>query len=340
MDKESWRIQGMVIAKDKVKATLEGVVYDDCTKYITATKYYSGDNLYTYPEAFRDNNVTLPTNGVDFNLDIYITDPLYNSSNQIDSMDIVAFDKEFDNYNMDTQDLGGTPTPFERSLLYRNEYFLSQPKDDRLTYYWKFTRTIKYSLVNDLLSYFGKPTYIKQPYIDTNMQIVPYTATSYNTSDNPIEIINRNGTFYATLQFTPNSNPIVKIETEQRNKTVLNLLGILGGIWSAMAAFYVFLFGLGLISPWGFVHKSRPFKDQYKKNLLMTTMDLQFDKLDEIEKYSTEKYENSSSQKRLDDLEKQVEHLKKLNQFYIECIIDTSFLNSIKTDSLPLLDTE
>ncbi|CAG8650264.1 33664_t:CDS:2 [Gigaspora margarita] len=118
------------------------------------------------------------------------------------------------------------------------------------------------------------------------------------------------------------------------------LLGILGGIWSALAAFYVFLFGLGLISPWGFVHKSRPFKDQYKKNLLMTTMDLQFDKLDEIEKYSTEKYENSSSQKRLDDLEKQVEHLKKLNQFYIECIIDTSFLNSIKTDSLPLLDTE
>ncbi|CAG8796590.1 7872_t:CDS:2, partial [Gigaspora margarita] len=107
-------------------------VYDDCTKYITATKYNSGDNLYNYSAAFRDYNVTLPTNGVDFNLDIYITDPLYNSSNQIDSMDIVAFDKEFDNYNMDTQDLGGTPTPFERSLLYRNEYFLSQPKDDRL----------------------------------------------------------------------------------------------------------------------------------------------------------------------------------------------------------------
>ncbi|KAF0431039.1 hypothetical protein F8M41_005459 [Gigaspora margarita] len=295
-----------------------GDVYDDCTKYITATKYNSGDNLYTYSAAFRDNNVTLPTNGVDFNLDIYITDPLYNSSNQIDSMDIVAFDKEFDNYNMDTQDFG----------------------DDRLTYYWKFTRTIKYSLVKDLLSYFGKPTYIKKPYIDTNMQIVPYTATSYNRSDYPIEIINRNRTFYATLQFTPSSNPIVKVETEQRNKTVLSLLGILGGIWSAMAAFYVFLFGFGLISPWGFVHKSRPFKDQYKKNLLMTTMDLQFDKLDEIKKLSTEGYENSSSQKRLNDLEKQVEHLKKLNQFYIKFIIDTSFLNSLKTDSLPLLDTE
>ncbi|CAG8643649.1 11707_t:CDS:2, partial [Dentiscutata heterogama] len=146
-----------------------------------------------------------------------------------------------------------------------------------------------------------------------------------------------NGTYYATLRFIPSTNPIVKIETEQRNKTVLNLLGILGGIWSAMAAFYAFLFGLGLISPWGFIHRSRPFKNQYKQDFLVNTLDLQFD---EGEKLGTEEHENSPTQKRLDDLEKNVEHLKKFNKFYKEFIIDISFINSIRTNSSPLFDME
>ncbi|CAG8684385.1 10080_t:CDS:2, partial [Dentiscutata heterogama] len=70
---------------------------------------------------------------------------------------------------MDIQDLRGTPTPFERSLLDRNEYFISQPQNGRITYYWKYTRTIKYSIIKDFLSYFGKPRYIEQPYIETNI---------------------------------------------------------------------------------------------------------------------------------------------------------------------------
>ncbi|CAG8710229.1 3182_t:CDS:1, partial [Racocetra persica] len=89
---------------------------------------------------------------------------------------------------------------------------------------------------------------------------------------------------------------------------------------------------LGLISPWGFVHKSKLFKKQYEQNLL----NLQHDKSNEKVNLITEEHENLSIQKRLDDLEKRAEHLERINNYYREHIIDTSLITSIKPDLSPL----
>ncbi|CAG8448905.1 11960_t:CDS:2 [Dentiscutata erythropus] len=187
-------------------------------------------------------NVTSATGSTQFDLFFYITDPGYNASNLSNSMVMFAFDREFDIYS---GDFSGTPTPFEQSLSDKNEYFLSQPTEDRI---------------------------------------------------------------------------------------VLSLLGIIGGIWSALTAFYIFLFGLGLISPWGFVQRSKPFKDQYQKDIITTTLDLS----DKKEKLNNEEHEISLAQKRQDyDLEKRVERLESFIKFYGEYVIDTSFLTSVNMDSTP-----
>ncbi|CAG8685003.1 1750_t:CDS:2, partial [Cetraspora pellucida] len=196
----------------------------DCGDYVNNTiKRNSSDRPYF--GAFLPNyNVTLETGCTTVDLNIFITDPAYNSSYQNFSLFMFAFDKEYDPYYHESS--MPTFTPFEELLLLKNAYYLS--------------------------------------------------------------------------------------------RTILSLLGVIGGIWSSITGFYVFLFGLGLFSPWGFVQKSKPFKIQYEKNLLPFTVDSQPDKLD------TE--ENASILKRLDNLEKSL-------QFYKEYVLDTSFLPSVKKNA-------
>ncbi|CAG8760914.1 28731_t:CDS:2 [Dentiscutata erythropus] len=141
-----------------------------------------------------------------------------------------------------------------------------------------------------------------------------------------------NGTFYTVLQFmTDHPNISIKEEKEQsfimnvnRSKSVLSLLGIIGGLWSTITALYIFLFGLGSISPWGFMQK-KLFKNKYKEKLLPFVVDLQSGEFDTKEKSNIKENKNSSMQKRLDNLEKRV-------RLY-ENIIDISLLTSIEKDS-------
>ncbi|CAG8743199.1 605_t:CDS:2 [Dentiscutata erythropus] len=105
--------------------------------------------------------------------------------------------------------------------------------------------------------------------------------------------------YYAMIRVVPDPDIYVREEKEQRSKSILSLLGIIGGIWSFISAFYEYLFGLGLISPWGIVQKSRLFK----KKLLPVAADLQSDEPDIEDKSITKEYEISSIKKRLDNLE-------------------------------------
>ncbi|RIB28162.1 hypothetical protein C2G38_2060007 [Gigaspora rosea] len=125
-----------------------------------------------------------------------------------------------------------------------------------------------------------------------------------------------NNSYYAVLQFITSPPFIVTEETEQRSKTVLNVLGVIGGIWSFVVAFYIFLFGPGLISPWGFV-QSKLFKSRYKKDVLPFVYEP--DTADDF---------NTSIQKRLNNLEKRIE-------FYDRFIFDDPLLNFIKQESQP-----
>ncbi|CAG8482885.1 16823_t:CDS:2 [Gigaspora rosea] len=221
---------------------------------------------------------------------------------------------------------GDLLSPFEVSLMWKNQYFLSQPTSDRIAYYWRFTRTIKYTLNSDILSYFGKPTYIKQPYIESNMQVVPLPFADANSNESFItnSSAQANQVLYAMLQFGAEPNAYLKEEIEQ-NKTILSLLGVLGGIWSAITGFYIFLFGLGLFSPWGFVQKLKPFRNEYGKRLSPFVEDSQSDGFNTKEQSDTKEHEISSILKRLENLEKS-------DRFYKEYIIDVS-LSFVKTDT-------
>ncbi|CAG8570030.1 6172_t:CDS:10 [Dentiscutata heterogama] len=139
-----------------------------------------------------------------------------------------------------------------------------------------------------------------------------------------------NRTLYAEIRFFTDPSSPTKEEKEIKNKSVLNLLGIIGGIWSAMAAFYALLFGFGIISPWGLVQKSKLFKNKYKDKLLPFAADLQSEEHGTEEKLDTKERRNSSMQKRLDNLERRV-------QFY-DNVIDISLLTSVKTDASPAID--
>ncbi|CAG8721575.1 13807_t:CDS:2, partial [Gigaspora margarita] len=95
---------------------------------------------------------------------------------------------------------------------------------------------------------------------------------------------------------------------------ILSMLGIIGGIWSFAVALYIFLFGPGLISPWGFVQKSKLFKDQYEKDVLPFVFES-----------DTSEDLNSSMQRRLNNLEKRIE-------FYDKFVIDNSLLTLAHKD--------
>ncbi|CAG8844486.1 44721_t:CDS:1, partial [Gigaspora margarita] len=82
----------------------------------------------------------------------------------------------------------------------------------------------------------------------------------------------------------------------------------------------------GLISPWGFVQKLKPFRNEYGKRLSSFVMDSQSDKFDTEEKSDTKEHEISSILKRLENLEKS-------DRFNKEYMIDVSFLSFAKTDT-------
>ncbi|CAG8695259.1 10285_t:CDS:2 [Cetraspora pellucida] len=92
---------------------------------------------------------------------------------------------------------------------------------------------------------------------------------------------------------------------------------IVGGIWGGIAAFYIFLFGPGLISPWGFIQRTKLFRNQYEKNILPFVNEPDI----------TEDF-NSAIEKRLDNLEKRI-------KFYENYIIDNSMLSFTKKDVQP-----
>ncbi|KAF0526237.1 hypothetical protein F8M41_014136 [Gigaspora margarita] len=103
-------------------------------------------------------------------------------------------------------------------------------------------------------------------------------------------------------------------------------LRVLSGIWSAITGFYIFLFGIGLISPWGFVQKLKPFRNEYGKRLSPFVVDSQSDEFDAEEKSDTKEHEISSILRRIENLEKS-------DRFNKEYIIDVSFLSFAKTDT-------
>ncbi|KAF0432487.1 hypothetical protein F8M41_005173 [Gigaspora margarita] len=287
--------------------------YSDCSDYINKTIYIPASVERPYFGAFVSNYDANPKNGIPLiTLLIYITDSRYSVSNKLSTMMMLAYDGDYG-----PSKFNDPPTSFENSLTSKNSYILSQPKSDINVYYWKFNRVIRKSIIMDILSYIGyAPNYKVQPYIESSIQLIPAADAVFNIYNQTI-----NRTLYAVLQFFSDSSVYIREEKEQKNKSILGLLGLICGFWSAVTTFYVFLFGLGVISPWGFVQKNL-FKNKYKEKLLPFAVDLQSDEPDIEENTNIKEDVNSSIQKRLDNLEKRVK--------LYENIIDISLLTSVE----------
>ncbi|KAF0501057.1 hypothetical protein F8M41_020170 [Gigaspora margarita] len=254
----------------------------NCDNAISRTTYNTTKSQYIV--SFVSN--TAITSPVTYALSINITDPRYNITNQTDYMEMYAYDKEYD---LNIIPLSGNQIQFEDSLIH---------------YEWTFDRCIRKALILDALSYFGRQKYLKMPYLDSHMSTVSTANSDLRT----------NNSYFAILRLMTSPPFIVTEETEERSKTILNVLGIIGGIWSGVAAFYIFLFGPGLISPWGFV-QTRLFKSHYKKDALPFVYEP--DNTDDS---------NISIQNKLNNLEKRIE-------FYDRFIFDDPLLDFIKQES-------
>ncbi|CAG8494390.1 33546_t:CDS:2 [Gigaspora margarita] len=263
----------------------------NCDNAISSTTYNTTKSQYVV--SFVSN--TAITSQVTYVLSINITDPSYNITNQTDYLEMYAYDKDYD---LNIIPLSGNQVQFEESLIVKNMFFFGQPRNDIAHYEWTFDRCIRKALILDALSYFGRQKYLRMPYLDSHMSTVSTANSDLRT----------NNTSFAILRFITTPPFILTEETEE------SVLGIIGGIWSGVAAFYIFLFGPGLISPWGLV-QSRLFKSHYKKDALPFVYEA--DSADDA---------NTSIQKRLNNLEKRIE-------FYDRFIFDDPLLNFIKQES-------
>ncbi|RIB25513.1 hypothetical protein C2G38_2031002 [Gigaspora rosea] len=119
-------------------AFIKDVHFQDCDEYFV-TRYF--------PESVAPYTVEFSSDcDIEVTLDIVITDPEYKASNTHFSLGMVAFDKEFDNYDPgsdpNSRNVGNASTPFELSLYDKNSYILSQPKEDIIPFRNQYQKTI------------------------------------------------------------------------------------------------------------------------------------------------------------------------------------------------------
>jgi len=126
---------------------------------------------------------------------------------------------------------------FLNSLDSLNIYTLSYNR----THYVTVSRFIQKLISNPWLSYLGiSPSYVVDPYIQTLFRSVAITDAEYDP------------TVYATVYLTAQSFR-TSVQQEIKDKTLLSLLALMGGLFGTATATYYFLFGDGKLSPWGFI---------------------------------------------------------------------------------------
>ncbi|CAG8692120.1 25539_t:CDS:2 [Dentiscutata erythropus] len=111
-------------------------------------------------------------------------------------------------------------------------------------------------------------------------------------------------------------------------QSVITVLGITAALYSAIASFYVFLFGMNLSKPWGYLQKIRCFRRRTKKGLLPFVVG------------SLANIEEKNFLERLEELkrfsaEERVERLEKITMLFEDYIVDISLLYSIKSEQQP-----
>ncbi|KAF0552009.1 hypothetical protein F8M41_022822 [Gigaspora margarita] len=138
---------------------------------------------------------------------------------------------------------------FVQSIEFKNIHYLSQNSN----YMVRFSKTIRdMAAPNDFRSLIGiKPHYYSIPYIESNIEYIIYKNLTNGAN------------WYASVSITPVTTIVEKKLNKGKinhelslDKTVISLLGSISGIYAAITGFYIFLFGPGIFSPWGYVQKT------------------------------------------------------------------------------------
>ncbi|CAB4433159.1 unnamed protein product [Rhizophagus irregularis] len=181
---------------------------------------------------------------------------------------------------------------FVNSLYNLNNYTLLYKHD----LIFKISRRLRRAIKPSIFNYLGIPPQLKDEYYMTSnlqTQYYPDMQSSY-------------GEFQIYYQ-----NYLTVTEEQYKVKTVLNLLGLLGGAISLMLAFHALLFGSVPISPWGIIY------------LLPCIYKSTYGKLrGEFNKNALPENSIEISQEQIIEMQKMVNHLNRLDIYLKNCIDD------------------
>ncbi|RGB38860.1 hypothetical protein C1646_755182 [Rhizophagus diaphanus] len=181
---------------------------------------------------------------------------------------------------------------FVNSLYNLNNYTLLYKHD----LIFKISRRLRRAIKPSIFNYLGIPPQLKDEY---------YMTSNLQTQYNP-DMQSSYGEFQIYYQ-----NYLTVTEEQYKVKTVLNLLGLLGGAISLMLAFHALLFGSIPISPWGIIY------------LLPCIYKSTYGRLrGEFSKNALSENSIETSQEQIIEIQKMVNHLNRLDIYLKNCIDD------------------
>ncbi|CAG8653838.1 10402_t:CDS:2, partial [Ambispora gerdemannii] len=221
----------------KFELFCSALLVDYTTSYdcMSAIKQYPSDQYYyavfKTNGSFKANLPDGPQNGIlVLSFYIIVTDSNFNSSSP---GNLVILTADAENSNIDI--LKNHDYNYLQSIYGINLYGLSYSM-------FGYTRSIKEVIKKTAWTDFGiPPKHSREPYIITDITTSP--LSKFIDVDPTVNV-------YGVVAVRP-KHFFVTVETEQRSKTFISSLALLGGAWSLAAGVYTLCFGTDAQKPWG-----------------------------------------------------------------------------------------
>ncbi|KAF0416827.1 hypothetical protein F8M41_007376 [Gigaspora margarita] len=269
-------IDGCLILKNSNKTSLP-VVDDSCLYNITQESYQNHDVYYLSSDKTMINKTLQFTlnSTINTNLQIYLDDPIYSHYDTSSYSLLGLFPFRKINYYNDL-----LPSDFQQNL------YMLPMNQSYIIYYKRIQRNV---IDNNFLSRIGFPSYKTYYYLRTDITDGPILGPLNNIVEIYIRLFDNIG----------------EIETEQRSRTIIDILGTISAIYGLMLGVYVFLFQNQLGGePYGFFKRFVCFGDSRNTSFIKRFKD-------PLKKPLSTNVTESILVARIEDLESQIKLLLK-----------------------------
>ncbi|CAI2173950.1 20307_t:CDS:2 [Funneliformis geosporum] len=289
-----------------IDIALDDVISDDsCNQYLTQPKhaeddddyygYFTHDNVLNYEDPNIDPNA-IAFVAVSIDVDAAIA--------KSESPLVIIIDAEKNPLKLSNGELNGSaidnlPNNI-RECITNNMYYVPKGQMARLS----FNRQLRRILHKDYKANLGiSPTYEEKPYILSNLQTEPIEPDTLIAGVFSSKILLNVQYFF------------VKVETEQKTRTVFSIVGLVGGAY-----------GTNVIRPWGCVQYSCGLRDRTHNKLRKELPVIPLVNDLEISNTSREisREEHIALQRRVHSLE----------VFLREYVVDVKYLKGLKADDV------